>query len=221
MNFPDGLFSVPWIWTAQVIYLGVLLYAVLSAPWRRLHDSEQLHVFLGVCVSLMVLWTLRAGILPGLNFHFLGATLLVLMFGWRLALIGLALVLAATTLSGKSGLSAYGLNALLMTLVPVLVSHAVQRLAVRSLPKHFFVYVFVQGFFNAGIAMACTGIVSSLAFLAGGVYSADRLASDYLPIYLLMVFPEALLTGSAISLMVVYRPTWVGSFDDERYLKNK
>ena len=221
MNFPDGLFSSPWIWTAQGIYLMVLFYAVLSAPWRRLQDSEQLHVFLGASVSLMVLWTLRAGILPGLNFHFLGATLLVLMFGWRLALIGLALVLAATTLSGKSGLSAYGLNALLMTVVPVLVSHGVQRAAVRWLPKHFFMYVFVQGFFNAGIAMACTGIVSSLAFLVGGVYSGERLASDYLPIYLLMVFPEAILTGSTISLMLVYRPAWVGSFDDEQYLKNK
>jgi uncharacterized membrane protein len=83
------------------------------------------------------------------------------------------------------------------------------------------VYVFIHGFFNAGIAMACTGIVSSLGFLLGGVYRWDQLASDYLSIYLLMVFPEAILTGSAISLMVVYRPAWVASFDDEQYIKNK
>lgn len=221
MNFPDGLFSSTWIWAGQGMYGVLLAFAVWGAPWRRLKDSEQLNVFLGVCVALMLLWTLRAGILPGLNFHLLGATLLVLMFGWRLALIGLAIVLAAVTLSGKSGLSAYALNGLLLTVVPVLVSHALQRAAARWLPKHFFVYVFVQGFFNAGIAMACTGIVSSLAFLAGGVYSWEQLASDYLPVYLLMVFPEAILTGSAVSLMVVYRPAWVGSFDDEQYLKNK
>jgi uncharacterized membrane protein len=91
----------------------------------------------------------------------------------------------------------------------------------RWLPKNFFVYVFVHGFFNAGIAMACTGVVSSLAFLAGGVYSWERLASGYLPVYLLMVFPEAIFTGSAITLMVVYRPAWVDSFDDEQYLQNK
>lgn len=221
MNFPDGLFSASWIWAGQGIFGMLLIFAALGAPWRRLKESEQLHVFLGSCVGLMVLWTLRAGVLPGLNFHLLGATLLVLMFGWRLALMGLALVLAGVTLSGKSGLSAYALNALLMTAVPVLASHGVQRAAARWLPKHFFVYVFVHGFFNAGIAMACTGIVSSLAFVAGGVYRWHQLASDYLPVYLLMVFPEAILTGGAVSLMVVYRPAWVGSFDDEQYLKHK
>lgn len=221
MNFPDGLFSLHWIWAGLGIYASLLLFALLGAPWRRLQDSDQLNVFLGVCVSLMVLWTLRAGVVPGLNFHLLGATLLVLMFGWRLALIGLAVVLAGVTLSGKSGVSAYGLNALLLSVVPVLVSHAVQRAAERWLTRHFFVYVFVHGFFNAAIAMACTGIVSALAFLAGGVYPWERLASDYLPVYLLMVFPEAILTGSTIALMVVYRPAWVGSFDDELYLRNK
>jgi uncharacterized membrane protein len=221
MNFPDGLFSPLWSWAGLGVYGMVLMFAVLSAPWQRLKESEQLHVFLGACVALMVLWTLRAGVLPGLNFHLLGATLLVLMFGWRLALVGLALVLAGVTLSGKSGISAYALNALTITVVPVLMSHAVQRAATRWLPAHFFVYVFVHGFFNAVIAMAVTGVVSSLAFLAGGVYGWDQLAGDYLPVYLLMVFPEAILTGTAISLMVVYRPAWVASFDDEHYLKNK
>ncbi len=221
MNIPDGLFSLHWTWAGLGVYSVLLLSALPGTPWRRLKDSDQLNVFLGVCVSLMLLWTLRAGVLPGLNFHLLGATLLVLMFGWRLALMGLAVVLTGVTLSGKSGVSAYGLNALLISAVPVLASHAVQRAAARWLPKHFFVYVFVHGFFNAGIAMACTGLVSSLAFLAGGVYGWEQLARDYLPVYLLMVFPEAICTGSAISLMVVYRPAWVGSFDDEHYIKNR
>ena len=81
MNFPDGLFSSHWSWAGLGIYAILLLFALLGAPWRRLQDSDQLNVFLGVCVSLMLLWTLRAGVVPGLNFHLLGATLLVLMFG--------------------------------------------------------------------------------------------------------------------------------------------
>lgn len=221
MNIPDGLFPSLWMGVGLAIYAMLLSHALWRAPWRRLMDNAQQHVFLGACVSLMLLWLLHAGILPGLDFHLLGATLLVLMFGWRLALLGLSLVLAAVTLNGKSGWYAYGLNGLLSVAAPVLLSHAVQSMVRRWLPKHFFVYVFVHGFFNAGLAMAFTGLFSSLAFLAAGVYRWQRLSTDYLPVYLLMVFPEAILTGSVIALMVVYRPAWVGSFDDALYLRNK
>jgi uncharacterized membrane protein len=54
-----------------------------------------------------------------------------------------------------------------------------------------------------------------------GVYPADMLFSDYLPAYILLGFAEAWLNGAAITMMVVYYPHWVGSFDDSRYLKNK
>lgn len=221
MNLPDGLFPPYWIWTAHGLYAALLVYAMAGAPWRRLRDAAQLNVFLGACVALMVLWSIRAGVAPGLNFHLLGATLLVLMFGWRFALIGQGAVLIAVTLSGKSGVQALSLNALLTTVVPVFVSQLVHGAAVRFLPRHFFVYVFVNGFFNAGIAMACTGVLASVAFLAGGVYTWSHLVDQYLPFFLLMIFPEAVLTGSAIAMMVVYRPEWVGTFDDEDYIRHK
>jgi uncharacterized membrane protein len=51
-----------------------------------------------------------------------------------------------------------------------------------------------------------------------GVYSADKLFSDYFPYFALLGFAEAWLNGAAITLMVVYYPQWVGSFDDRRYL---
>jgi uncharacterized membrane protein len=41
------------------------------------------------------------------------------------------------------------------------------------------------------------------------------------PFYLLLGFSEAWLNGAAITLMVVYYPHWVGSFDDRRYLWQK
>ena len=39
--------------------------------------------------------------------------------------------------------------------------------------------------------------------------------------YVLLAFAEAWLTGALITLMVVYLPHWVGTFDDRRYLWNK
>jgi uncharacterized membrane protein len=221
MNLPDGLFARPWVGSAHLVYAVVLAYAVWCAPWRRLRDSEQLNAFLGTCVALMVLWSLRAGVSPGLNFHLLGATLMVLMFDWPLAVVGQGVVLTAVTLSGHSGLYTVSLTALLATVVPVIASVAVHRLVVRYLPRHFFVYVFVNGFLNAAVAMAVTGVVSALVFAAAGVYPWAQLTNEYLPYYLLMIFPEAILTGSTIAMMVVYRPGWVATFDDTLYLRHK
>jgi uncharacterized membrane protein len=36
-----------------------------------------------------------------------------------------------------------------------------------------------------------------------------------------MAWAEAFTTGAALTLMVVYRPDWVATFDDARYLRNQ
>jgi uncharacterized membrane protein len=53
------------------------------------------------------------------------------------------------------------------------------------------------------------------------VYSFQYLAADYLPWFALMAWAEAFTTGAAITLMVVYRPAWVATFDDARYLRRR
>jgi uncharacterized membrane protein len=52
------------------------------------------------------------------------------------------------------------------------------------------------------------------------VYPAPTLLDDYLPYYFLLGFAEAWLNGALITLMVVYAPHWVGSFDDRHYLSH-
>lgn len=178
-----------------------------------------LHVFLGACVTLGVLWSIKAGIKPGLNFHILGATLLSLMFGPYLALIALALVLALATLFGFSGTESFGINFVLMALLPVIISHAIFRWSDRSLPNHFFIYVMVDGFFAAACAMAALGFASTFILVEAGAYTAAYLKSEYLPFYMLLAWSEALLTGMAVTLMAAYRPQWLVTFDDQRYLK--
>jgi uncharacterized membrane protein len=42
-----------------------------------------------------------------------------------------------------------------------------------------------------------------------------------LPFYFLMDWAEAFATGMMVTLMVVYRPEWVATFDDARYLGMK
>lgn len=221
MNFPGDLFPAGWYVTAVLPLLAALTWSLRTAPWSRLSGSGELNVWLGMIVVLAVLWSIKAGVQPGLNFHFIGATAFVLMFGPQLAMIGLAVVVAAVTLNGAADWSAYALNTAVMVVVPVLIAHAIYRAVEHHLPNHFFVYIFVTAFFGAALTVIATGTVGTLTVYAAGIYGANYLLSQYLPFVLLLAFSEATLTGMCMTVLVVYRPAWVGTFDDARYLLNK
>lgn len=221
MNFPDLLLPSGWYWTGSGLLVPLLVWALRTAPWRRLKDASQLNLWLGACVVLMALWSIKTGIKPGLNFHLLGATAMTLMFGPQLAILGIMIVLTAVTLVGMSGWQGYGWNALIMGAVPIAVSYGMYWLADRKLPNHLFVYIFLNAFFGAALAMAATGLGATLLLLWSGAYPAAYLFHDYLPYFILMAWSEAVSTGMVITVMVVYAPQWVGTFDDARYLRHK
>jgi uncharacterized membrane protein len=219
MNIPDYLLPPAWLWPGWGLFALAFFWAVRTAPWRRLKDASPLNVWLGACVVLMALWSVKTGIKPGLNFHLLGATAMTLMFGPQLALIGLSIVLTAVTLAGMSGWEGYGWNALIMGALPVAVSYAIYWLADRKLPNHLFIYLFLNAFFGGALAMAFTGLGGTLLMQFSGAYLPAYLYHDYLPYFILMSWSEAVTTGMAITLMVVYQPEWVCTFDDRRYLR--
>ena len=225
MNFPDALFPEAWALGAFLPLLAILLWCVATAPWKRLGDSGQLNVWLGTVVLLVLVWSMKAGVKPGLNMHLLGATMFTLMFGRELAIIGLSVVLAGVTLNnellGRAGWEAYALNALVLAVLPPILADAIWRAVERWLPVNFFIYVFVTAFFGAGLAVMATGLFASALLWGAGIYTATMLGEDYLPYYFLLGFAEAWLNGALITLMVVYTPHWVGSFDDRRYLLHK
>jgi uncharacterized membrane protein len=221
MDFPDRLFPAAWAIAAWVPVLGAVGVSLRRAPWKQLRETDRFNVLAGAVVVLMLLWSMKAGVKPGLNLHLMGATVMVLAFGPHLALVGLTAVLAGVTLNGAAAWSSFALNALVMVLVPVAVAWGWLRLAERFLPRHLFVYIFVNGFFGAALAVMAIGAAAVLLLLAAGVYGAEYLLGEYLPYYLLLAFSEAWISGMAITLMVVYRPAWVATFDDARYLLNK
>lgn len=219
MNIPDSLILVNhgWLWWVLAAVLG---WAIWSAPWQVLRMPNIVHLFLAACVLVLAFWQIKAGIRPGLNLHILGATLLTLLFGPWFALLGLMLVLLLAT-AWDGGWHAFVLNALLMGVVPVMVSWTIYRLASRYLPAHLFIYIFVNGFIAAGLTMALTGITATFALAELGAYTLTDLIHTYLPYYLLMGWSEAVTTGMLITILVVYRPRWVATFDDKYYIQDK
>jgi uncharacterized membrane protein len=221
VNIPDNLLGEVWCWAAWAVWLSLFALAVWRAPWARLQDNEQINVWLGMIVMLTVIWSMKAGVKPGLSLHLLGATVFTLCFGRHLAFIGLSVVLSGVTLNGSAGFFAFAINALIMACFAVLVSDLITRLVKRYLPKHFFVFIFANGFFGAALTVLSVGLVSTLFMGVSEAYDFDYLTSEYLPYFILLGFSEAWLSGMVLTLFVVYRPNWVSAFDDSLYLAKK
>ncbi len=221
MNYPENLLASAWYVGAFLPLTLAWLWCLRHVDWQRVKEPGLQHLWLGTIVSLMVLWSMRAGVQPGLNFHLLGASACTLMFGPELAVLALSAVLAAVSFNTHLAWSTYGLNAMVMVVVPVGVSWLVLKAVERFLPRQFFVYIFVVSFFGTAFTILATGLSTTLLLLVAGPYSADYLFSQYFPYFLLLAFSETFITGMCLTLMVVYRPEWVSTFDDKRYLLNK
>jgi uncharacterized membrane protein len=204
-----------------LIFVLCLALALRLTPWRKFRDLEQLNVFLGTVVALVLLWHMDAQVQPGLSFHLLGVTAMTLMFGWSLAVIGASLALLGVTLNAGTGWEGFALNAILSGIVPASLTQVLLILIRWYLPKHFFVYVLVNGFLTAGVVGVATGYLAAFLLVLSGAYSFADLSESVLPFFPLMFMPEAFLNGWILAVLVAFKPQWVYSFSDEQYLKGK
>jgi len=214
--FPDGWQSLGWAGVVILLWL-----AWRSGDLARLKDAARLNVFLGMSVGLMVMWQIRTGVKPGLSFHVLGASLATLMFGFWRGWMAASLAALATALTGKASLAGLGMESLVFCAVPAAFTHHLYRFVDRKLPNHFFVYVLANGFFGAAAAVAVTALVSTTVLALSEAYTLTYLLENYTPYFILLAWSEAFTTGVGTTLMAVYRPEWLETFDDDRYIKNK
>jgi uncharacterized membrane protein len=214
---PESFYLIGWLGLAFLAWRWLM-----SGDWRRLAEPSKLNLFLGATVAVLALWQIRTGIQPGLTFHFYGVAALTLMFGfWRATFAG-ALILLANAAFGRGSWNALGFDALLVAALPAAVSWGVFRLLDRRLPNHFFVYVLGNGFFGAALSVAAVGLATTALMTLSGTYPLDYLLTHSTPYATLLIsWAEAFSTGMAITVMAVYRPAWLETFDDARYIQNK
>lgn len=221
MELGGELFSDTFLLWMGGLYILLLLSALRLAPWRRLFDRKQLNVFLGTCVALLLLWHFRVGVLPGLVFHLLGVTSVTLMFGWSLGVIATSLVLVGVTLNASSGWDGFAVNAITTGVLPVTLTQILLVLIRSLLPKQFFIFVLGNGFVTAGLVGVVSGYFAVWLLVSGGAYALEQLELTFVPFFPLMFLPEAILNGWIMTILVCFRPEWVGSFSDELYIKGK
>lgn len=214
------------VWFLQVLFLGgsvaVIRTALEHLKLRELLKESQLRQLAMSCVlGLIFLWTLKTGIQPGLEVHFLGLTAVTLMLGWRLSIVVAPLALVILTLLGVYPWQEFGVNLFIGMLLPISFTYLVFLLTRSYLSRHLFVYIFIAGFFNAALTIAIQMFSFALYYKLIGAYQWYVIMDDYFVIVLLMLFPEGVLNGMCLAGLVTYKPEWVLTFMDRDYLQSK
>ncbi|ENM5742938.1 energy-coupling factor ABC transporter permease [Vibrio metoecus] len=209
---------------STIIILAVLLLVKKDSQqtlWPKFRNERSFqHLTYFVMLGLFLLWSAQASVKEGLNIHFLALTTLTMMYGWRSAFIITIPVTTALALVGKISFAALPEYLLLSSLLPILISYSVFALSYHYLPRNIFVFIFVAGFFNAGLTGSLHLLINSLYIWQLGTYDWTTIMDNYLIFVPLLAFPEGLLNGMALAILAVFRPEWLRVFSDRDYLYN-
>ncbi|MBE9609710.1 energy-coupling factor ABC transporter permease [Chitinilyticum piscinae] len=218
MNLLAAPFPEEWLWLASAIAALLLLRAGMRIRWLQLSQPE-LSSWFGATTLILLLWQLQASVTPGIAFHLLGATALMLIAGRDRALFSMLVIIVVDALwQGHGDAEAAGLSWLIAGWVPVTLSHYLLQLSQRRLPCNFFIYIFLNSFAAGALCIWTTGLLQCLALAASPAFDLATLLDEQFPYFFMLGFPEAFTTGLNITILVIWRPQWVASFDDQRYL---
>jgi len=207
---------------ALVAYIALLMFTVKHVNISRLFSERKIQHFLfGSAASLFTLWWFRTGIYDGLTVHFLWLSACLLLLGLRWAIISSALALLGLTLTGLESWANLGVNGLLGVVAPLLFSYAIYSLSFHRLPRHFFVYIFVCGFFSGLASLTLKMGLLGGYYTLSGIHDWQTVQDNYLILIPLLLFPEGLLNGMTMTLLIIYKPHWVYTFHDKFYIDDK
>jgi len=217
----SDVLNTGWRIASWLLASLVLVAAASRAPWQAWHSRPRnQHVFLGSLTAVAIVWSMQAGITAGLAMHFLLVTTLTLMHGWRLTVLGVAVILLGLAATGRGALMTMAVNLLCIGFVPAVVTAGIHRLVEARLPNNYFVYFFVTVFAGSAIAFNAAGFARLGVLVTAGAPIEGHIGPEYVIWLPMMSFAEAFLNGMLMAILVVYRPDWVQSFDDRRYLRN-
>lgn len=218
-----GLFTSPipllTAYIALLLALGALIKAALNAPWKRLETPTVFSAWCAFIILLTMVWRFRINISDDLSLHLLGLSLFPLMFGRALATLGLSLTVIAYTALFNGLWSNLGLNLLLLAIMPAWLSDLILRATQRFLPHHLFVYLFGNGFFGSMAVLSLSGLCSMAAHMLWARPSGPT--SDAVAYMLLLAWGETFMIGFLVTIFAVYRPSWLLTFDDRMYLRDR
>ncbi len=226
MDFLNQRFSeIDWSysqgqWASIAILLFWLWLIWPSDEFSDLLKNKQRQTQTLIAATFLIaLWLINASVIKGIHVHFLGLVVLMLMYGWRMATVICILpVLFFATFVFKLPFD-FAIYGLLGICLPLFLCFVFYSQVFKFLPHHLFVYIFCGGFINAFLSIVFHILAWATWLWMSTDYNWAFLSDNYLIIIPLVGFPEALLNGMAITLLVVYRPEWLYDYADNTYLK--
>jgi uncharacterized membrane protein len=204
-------------WALCALILGV---ALLFRPWLPLRHGPMISPWLGSLVLLPLLWATDRLLPAGMTMHVSSACLMTLMFGWPLAMWSLVPAALAAAWLGPGQPLPIGevvSHLVWLGLLPGTLGLLVGLMIRRWLPHHIFVFILGRAFLGSIVAVAITG---ALAWLAGR--KPDVLGTlEWMIGYTLVAWGEGFSTGMFIAIFVAFKPEWVLTYSDARYLPRK
>ena len=220
MSFAQSVLA-PWaLVMTWLLSLGVIVWCLCLRPWRPLlEDTALQHRWMAATLAVMLMWQLRAQAVDWLTLHLVFTVLMTLVFKMPLALISNVMINVAKVAIGRNDWSLMGANMLVTGIVPATVTGFVWRIVDRRLPDNLMVFLFACGFFGTALATLGGGLSTvALIIVAGTDPEAVYLAQEYARFLPLLMPSEAFITGMLLSILLVYHPSWVATFNDHRYI---
>jgi len=188
-------------------------------PWRML-GGELLSPFLAGLVLLPWFWMLpqmlpRSLVAGGISVQLSGACLMALVLGWPLAVVLLSGVAGVVWLAGSLSPEAWLSQWIWIGLMPATLTLALGAVLRRWLPAQVFVYILGRGFLGTALCIFLSGVLYELLYhMVGGVGVEQALVARWL-----MAWGDAFLTGMLVAIFVAFKPEWLATWSDRRYLE--
>lgn len=197
-----------------------LAMAAITRPlrwlaWRDVRESL-LTPLLACLVLMPLLWSLpRLHAMP-LGVQLSGACLVVLLLGWPLAVWVITAVAAIGAWVAPAPwpvvvdqLAWYGL-------VPATLALGIGILIRRAIGENPFLYILGRGFLGTAFAFFMAGVVHNA--LGPGPEPSDALLPANVAVWM-MAWGDAFITGMFAAVFVAYRPRWLATWSDAKYLR--
>ena len=201
-----------------LLTLSSVAVSLWLRPWRMLSADLMTPLLAGV-VLLPWFWLLPqklpSSVTGGnVSVQLSGACLLTLLLGWPLATLALVGVAGVVWALGHLPVEAWLSQLVWLGLVPSALCLALGAVLRRWLPPQVFVYILGRGFIGTALCMfAAGGLYEWLYHLLGGVDTGDALIARWL-----MAWGDAFLTGMLVAVFVAFKPEWLATWSDRRYL---
>jgi uncharacterized membrane protein len=187
--------------------------ALVFRPWSVLRDEALRNAWFGAVALLAAGWSAQVNLPGEIPVVLSGACLLVLMFGWPLAVLTvIGLAAAATALAGATPGRGAELAAWSGAL-PATLALGIGLAMRRWLPRNAFVYILGRAFVGTAAAT-----LLAAALHVWWVQGAQRSESMLVTAGWLVAWGEAFLTGALAAVFVAFRPQWLLTWSDARYL---